>query len=160
MAHTNTIFSQLLKFIPRHEFEKLAAEHHAGRKLRQVTRWSQFISMMLGQMTGRLSLRDIEDNMRAQSKRLYHLGARPIAKSSLARVNEKQPCELYKALFGKLLQRCQSHSPKHKFVFDNKLYSMDASLIDLSLKIFPWTHTSCCVRSFRVDSKFCGHIRK
>ena len=140
MAHSNTIFSQLLKFIPRHEFEALAKKYHTGRKLRQVTRWSQFVSMTLGQLTGRLSLRDIEDNMKAQSKRLYHLGAKPIAKSSLARVNEHQPCELYRALFGKLLQRCQSHNPKHKFTFDNKLYSMDASLIDLSLKIFPWTH--------------------
>ncbi len=140
MAHSNTIFAQLLKFVPRHEFETLAKKHHSGRKLRQVTRWSQFVAMTLGQMTGRLSLRDIADNMKAQSKRLYHLGAKPIAKSSLARVNERQPCELYESLFGKLLQRCQSHNPKHRFRFDNKLYSMDASLIDLSLKIFPWTH--------------------
>ena len=139
MAHNNTIFSQLLKLVPRHEFEVLANKHHAGQKLRRVTRWSQFIAMTLGQLTGRLSLRDIEDNMKAQSKRLYHLGVRAVAKSSLARMNENQPCELYKELFGKLLSRCQSNTPGHKFSFDNKLYSMDASLIDLSLKMFPWT---------------------
>lgn len=140
MAHHNTVFAQLLKLVPRHEFESLAKKHHSGRKLRKVTRWSQLVAMMLGQLTSRLSLRDIEANLKVNERSLYHLGATPLARSSLARLNEKQPHELYKELFGRLLKRCQSHTPKHQFKFSNKLYSMDASLIDLSLKIFPWTH--------------------
>ena len=131
MAHHNTIFAQLLKLVPRHEFEVLAKKHHVGRKLRKMTRWSQLVAMMLGQLTGRLSLRDIEANLKVNERYLYHLGANPASKSSLARVNEKQSCELYRELFGKLLKRCQSHSPSHQFNFSNKLYSMDASLIDL-----------------------------
>ena len=78
--------------------------------------------------------------MRAQSRRLYHLGAKPIARSSLARLNEHQPAELYEALFSKLHTHCQNLTPGHRFRFRNKLYSLDASLIDLSLKIFPWAH--------------------
>lgn len=140
MSHHNTIFAQLLKLVPRHEFESLAKKYHVGRKLRKMTRWSQLVAMMLGQLTGRLSLRDIEANLKVNKQCLYHLGANPASKSSLARVNEKQSSDLYKALFSKLFQRCQSKSPKHRFKFSNKLYSMDASLIDLSLKIFPWTH--------------------
>ena len=31
-------------------------------------------------------------------------------------------------------------APKHRLRFKNKLYSLDASLIDLSLKVFPWAH--------------------
>ncbi|MES9812587.1 MAG: DUF4372 domain-containing protein, partial [Candidatus Thiodiazotropha sp.] len=30
-SHHNTVFSQLLKLIPRHEFETLAKQHHTGR---------------------------------------------------------------------------------------------------------------------------------
>ena len=140
MAHHNTIFAQLLKLVPRHEFETLTKSHHVGRKLRKTNRWSQFIAMCLGQLTGRHSLRDIESNMNAQSRRLYHLGAKPIARSSLARLNEKQPAELYEALFTKLYANCQKLASGHRFKFKNKLYSLDASLIDLSLKIFPWAH--------------------
>ncbi|WP_425443947.1 DUF4372 domain-containing protein [Thioalkalivibrio denitrificans] len=33
LSHHNTVFSQLLKLIPRHEFETLANQHHEGRKL-------------------------------------------------------------------------------------------------------------------------------
>jgi putative transposase len=140
LAHHNTIFAQILKLVPRHEFETLTKTHHVGRKLRKTSRWSQFVALCLGQLAGRHSLRDIEANMSAQSKRLYHLGAKPIARSSMARLNEHQPAALYEALFAKLHARCQQFTPGHRFRFKNKLYSLDASLIDLSLKVFPWAH--------------------
>ena len=38
MAHHNTVFAQMLKLIPRHEFESLANQHHSGRRLRKMTR--------------------------------------------------------------------------------------------------------------------------
>ncbi|WP_332108534.1 DUF4372 domain-containing protein, partial [Zhongshania sp. BJYM1] len=40
MAHHNTVFSQLLKLVSRHEFETLAKQHHEGQKLRKMSRWS------------------------------------------------------------------------------------------------------------------------
>ncbi len=94
--------------------------------------------MSLSQLAGRQSLRDIETTLKSQQAKLYHVGSKPIAKSSLARINEKQPFELYQALFSKLLTKFQHQPSGHKFRFKNALYSLDASLIDLSLKIFPW----------------------
>ena len=138
MSHHNTIFSQLLKLIPRHEFDSLAKQHHEGRKLRKMSRWSQFIALGLAQLSGRSSLRDIVSNMSAQLNKLYHLGAALVSRSSLSRVNEQQPYTLYEALFNKLLSRCQSLAPKHGSRFKNKLYSLDASTIDLCLSVFPW----------------------
>lgn len=138
LSHHNTVFSQLLKWVPRHEFETLANQHHQGRKLRKMTRWSQFISMALAQLSGRSSLRDVVSNLSAQTAKLYHLGTAPVSRSSLARVNEKQTYSLYEALFAKLLSRCQGLAPRHGFRFKNKLYSLDASTIDLCLSVFPW----------------------
>ncbi len=138
MSHHNTAFHQLLKPLSRHDFEGLAKKHHRGQKLRSATRWDQFIGMSLSQLSGRQSLRDIESNLKAQQDKLYHLGAKPIARSTLARLNEKQPAELYQELFYKLLNRCKQQPSQHKFRFKNPLYSLDASAIDLSLKLFPW----------------------
>lgn len=138
MAHHNTVFSQLLKLVPRHEFETLAIQHHKGRKLRKMTRWSQFVAMTLAQLTGRSSLRDVVSNLSAQTSKLYHLGAAIVSRTSLARVNEKQPHTLYESLAGKLLAQCQARAPRHGFRFKNKLYSLDASTIDLCLSVFPW----------------------
>ena len=138
MAHNNTVFTQLLKLVPRHEFETLAKRHHQGRKLRKMTRWSQFVALGLAQLSGRSSLRDIVSNLSAQRHKIYHLGVGNVSRSSLSRVNENQPYELYEGLFNKLLSRCQGLAPRHGFRFKNKLYSLDASTIDLCLSVFPW----------------------
>jgi hypothetical protein len=140
LAHHNTVFAQVLKLVPRHEFESLANHHHDVQKLRQFSRWSQFVALSLAQLAGRCSLRDIVSNLSAQAGKLYHLGSREVARSTLARVNERQPYTLYEALFYKLLARCQSSAPRHGFRFKNKLYSFDSSTIDLCLSLFPWAH--------------------
>jgi len=140
MGHHSTIFGQFLKLVPRHDFDALAADHHAGAPLRRMTRYSQFVALATGHLAKRHSLRDIVANLGAQAARLYHLGARPVSRTSLARVNEEQPWTLYEALFAKLYQRCQRVAPRHGFSFQNKLYALDSSLIDLSLSVFPWAH--------------------
>ena len=138
MAHHNTVFSQLLKFIPRHEFETLAKQHHSGRSFRTASRWSQFVTMAMAQLAGRNSLRDIVENISAQAHRLYHLGSAKLSRSNLSRINDGKPYALYEALFGKLLGRCQGVVPGHDFRFSHPLYSLDASTIDLCLSVFPW----------------------
>lgn len=140
MADCNTVLSQMLKIVGRHEFDKIAKVHHEGQKLRKMSRWSQFVALSFAQLSGRNSLRDIESNLNAQKHHTYHLGSEQVSRSSLARVNANQPASCYEALFYKLAERCVRIAPKHGFKFDNPLYAMDSSLIDLSLKIFPWSH--------------------
>ena len=127
VSHHNTVIAQLLKLIPRHEFERLAKEHHSGRSFRKASRWSQFVTMTIAQLSGRNSLRDIVENMTAQMHRLYHLGSAKLSRTTLSRINEDKPYRLYEALCGRLLARCQNVAPKHKFTFKNPLYSLDAT---------------------------------
>lgn len=138
MSHSNTAFHQLLKPLSRHEFEAEAKKHHVGQKLRTASRWDQFVGMAMSQISGRQSLRDIQSNLESQRHKLYHLGAKPIARSTLARLNEHQPSALYETIFSRLVKKCQSIPNQHKFRFKNPLYSLDASAIDLSLSMFPW----------------------
>lgn len=138
MAHNNTVIAQLLKLIPRHEFETLAKQHHSGRAFRKVSRWDQFVALTTAQLSGRHSLRDIVSSLSAQAHRLYHVGSRLLTRTTLSRINNENPYQLYESLFGKLLQRCQSLAPGHKFRFKNPLYALDSSTIDLCLSVFPW----------------------
>ncbi len=85
MACHPTVLAQILKLVPRHEFEKEARLHHKGRKLRKMTRWSQWVVMAMGPLAGRNHLRDRVSNMAAQSRKLYHLGVGRVTRSSLAR---------------------------------------------------------------------------
>lgn len=168
MAHHHTIFAQLLKFLPRHEFEQLAKQHHKGGALRTTSRWSQFIALTVGQLAGRQSLRDIESNMKAQAQRLYHLGAQVIARSSLSRLNEQQPYTLYEALFAKLYTRCHSLAPQHGFRFKNPLLTrcvLDRSVI-ASVSVGTLCtrqggdEITCGSRSCWLSSSICNHYRK
>lgn len=140
MAHSNTVLAQLLKLIDRHDF--LALENgpfRPQRKYRTLSRWGQFTAMLFAQITGRASLRDISESLQAQAGRLYHLGINEVKKSTLADANNKRPAEFYQALFEQTYQRCAAIAPgKKKFRFNNKLYSLDASTIDLCLSVFPW----------------------
>ena len=138
MAHSSTILRQILHLVPRHGFERLAAQHHRGGALRRMSRWSQFVALAVAQLGGRGSLRDLEASLQAQQPRLYHLGARVPARSSLARVNAEQPHTLYESLCGQLFERCSVHAPRHGFRFRHKLYSLDSSFLELSLAVFPW----------------------
>ena len=139
VAHHNTVFVQLLRFLPRHEFEAEARQHQRGQGLRVMSRWAQFVALGLAQLTGRQSLRDIVSNLSTQGRKLYHLGVgTTVSRSSLARVNAEQPYTLYETLFGRLLSRCQQCAPRHGFRFKNKLYAVDATTIDLCLAVFPW----------------------
>ena len=138
MAHNRTVLGEFLSLVSRHEFEREARRHHRGRKLRSMSRWSQFVAMATAQLSGRCSLRDIVSNLDAQARKLYHLGVGRVARSSLARVNEQQPWEFYEVLFGRLLSRCRTKAPGHGFRFGNKLVSLDATYVSLCLELFPW----------------------
>jgi len=138
LAHNNTVLSQILKMLPRHEFEKLANEQDGPRRSDALSRWSQFVALTIGHLGGRTSLRDIESTIQSQSQHRYHLGSQSISRSALARANEQLGYQFYESLFQLLYQRCAQYAPRHGFKFKGKLFSLDGSLIDLSMKLFPW----------------------
>jgi putative transposase len=78
--------------------------------------------MAMAQLAGRNSLRDIVENLSAQTHHIYHLGSAKLSRSKLSRINDGKPYALYEALFGKLLSRCQGVVPAHGFRYDHPLY--------------------------------------
>lgn len=102
-----------------------------------LSRWTQFIAMATAQLTGRSSLRDIESTIASQKHLSYHVGSGSIKRTTLGRANQNLSAKFFEDLFGKLYARCQNGSPTHKFRFKRKLFSLDASLLDVSLKVFP-----------------------
>jgi hypothetical protein len=138
LAFHNTVLSQLLKMLPRHEFEKLANARDGRRRSDALSRWSQFVALSVGHLGGRSSLRDIEATFHTQPRQRYHLGSQGVSRSALGRANEQLDYGFYESLFATLYERCTCHAPRHGFRFKGKLFSLDGSLIDLSMKLFPW----------------------
>jgi hypothetical protein len=126
MAHCNTIFHQMLKLIPGHHFAKLETGYGTRRKAGSFTRWSQLVHLLSMQITARVSLWDGVSSLKARIKSLYHLGVKPVARSTFTAANDRRPASFFEALFGLMYRRCQPLAPKHKF--KNKLYSLDATV--------------------------------
>jgi hypothetical protein len=136
-----SIFSQLLSFFPRGEFDAAVRKHNAERHARGFTCWGQFVAMVYCQLGRAQSLREICGGLACGEGKLRHLGLpQAPAKSTLAYANEHRPWQLYETVFHQLLAKChgQLQGTKRKFRFKNKLLSIDATVIDLCASVFDW----------------------
>jgi len=138
MSHYHTIFGQMLQMFSRFEFQKAVKETKTEYHARGFRSWNHFVAMLFGQLSGQDSLRGIEAGLATQAKSLYHLGVKPVHRSTLSYANEHRSHQLFKKTFEWMLSKCQPWAPKHKFRFKNPLYSIDATVIDLCLSLFDW----------------------
>jgi hypothetical protein len=107
MRHHNTLLHGLLQFIPWARFDALVDEHAADRRVRRLSSRSQLIALVHAQLSGASSLREIEATMASQEARLYHLGAKPPKRSTLADANAERPADVFCQLFHVLLGQGQ-----------------------------------------------------
>ena len=138
MGYEPTVFNQLFNFIPRHVFEKSVKTHDADRYAKSFKAWHQFLLLLYAQATGKQSLREIEGGLQLHHARLYHLGLKPVPRSTIADGLERRECDLFEELFHAMVRRTAGKARPHSFRFKNPLYSIDATTIDLCLSVFDW----------------------
>ena len=62
------MFSQILKLIPRTDFQRLVKETDAERATKGLSSWSQFVAMLFCQLGRAHSLREIEGGLRGRRR--------------------------------------------------------------------------------------------
>ena len=91
-----TVFAQLMTFMPEYEFQKCVDHYKGDYRVRKFPCREHFLVMSFAQLTGRESLRDIENCLSAFSGKLYHSGiSKPVSRSTLADANEKRDWRIY-----------------------------------------------------------------
>lgn len=139
MSASCSMFSQILKLVPRIDFERMVKQTNSEYASKGVSSWSQFVAMMFCQLGRAHSLREIEGGLKSCEGKLAHLGIEAPAKSSLSYANAHRPWELYQKLFYSVLNTVSSSvKAPRKFRFKNKLVSVDSTTIDLCLSVFDW----------------------
>ena len=136
-----SIFSQLMDFLPAHEFRQCVARYKGDYKLKSFSCWDQFLCMAFAQLTYRESLRDIEACLRANQTKLYHMGIRGrVSRNTLAHANSVRDWRIY-ADFAQLLitwARELYLNDNFGVALDETVYALDSTTIDLCLSLFPW----------------------
>jgi len=135
------VFSQLMGFLPMHQFRQCVKRYNGNRHVKSFTCLDQFLCMAFAQLSYRESLRDIESCMRAMQRKLYHLGIRSkISRSTLAEANEKRDWRIYADFAQVLISIARDLYANDDFgvELDETVYALDSSTIDLCLALFPW----------------------
>jgi len=134
-----SMFSQILKLIPRTDFERIVKETRAEFRSKGLSSWSQFVAMLFCQLGRAHSLREIEGGLKSCEGKLAHLGIEAPARSSLSYANGHRPWQLYEQVFHGLFKTVAAKAAgKKKFRFKNKLVSLDSTVIDLCLSMYDW----------------------
>ncbi len=144
MGKITPVLGKLLNLFPRYEFEKLEDQYNANYYTKYFTGWQQLIVLLFSQISGKDSMRDIETSTLVHQRKWYHIGFRGVKRSTLSDAMKSRPYQIYEGLFYRLLEKCQSVIPKHRFRFKNQLFSMDSTLIELCLSVFPWAKYRKC----------------
>jgi hypothetical protein len=138
MRQVNTIMSELLRIFPRYEFEKLEKQHEGNYYTKYFTGWQQLLVLLFAQVGGKDSLREVETSLNVHQSKWYHLGLQGIKRSTLSDAMSTRSYKIFEGVFYKLLEKCRAVTPKHTFRFRNPLLTLDSTVIDLCLSIFPW----------------------
>lgn len=152
MAYHTTVFGQMLQLVSRLEFESIVKRYNGDYRSRQLRCWDQFIHLLFGQFGKRESLRDTVSTTGSMSGKLYHLGCKPLCRSTLSDANNKRPHAIYRELFFTLLQRVQNIAPQYKLKLPRKLFILDSTLIELCLQLFPWARYQKTVSAIKLHT--------
>jgi len=135
------VVSQIMDLVHRQTLDRLVERYGAETRVRHFGCRQQLICMVFAQLTWRESLRDIEACLNAKPETLYHLGfLAPLARSTLAEANEQRDWRLWRDLSrGLIAQARRLYAGENLGLeFDNTIYALDSTTIDLSLTLFPW----------------------
>ncbi|MDR1848490.1 MAG: DUF4372 domain-containing protein, partial [Zoogloeaceae bacterium] len=87
-------FHEILKYFPRSSFEKLVKKHGSDKYSKGFGSWSHLVAMLYGQLSGASSLRTLEAGFNSQYPH-YHLGVRPVRRSTLFDANARRSPEVF-----------------------------------------------------------------
>ena len=136
-----TVFAQLMEFIPTYQFQLCVDQYQGNRYIKDFSCWDQFLCLAFAQLTYRASLRDIEACLRAQQPKLYHMGFRGrVSRATLADANELRDWRIYRDFAQGLIRIARDLYRDESFGVElsETVYAFDSTTIDLCLSLFPW----------------------
>ena len=136
------VFSQVMEFIPRYQFDKIVKQYKGDWHTKNLNSYNHLLHLLFGQLTGCDSLRDICLCLEAHSKMLYHLGFRKsVSHTSLSRANENRDYRIFERLGYLLMEQVRtlySNTKLSDITIDNVVYALDSTTISTSIKLAAW----------------------
>lgn len=132
------VFSQVVDFVPRYQFDKLVKKYKGDYRVHGLSCYNQFLHLLFGQLTACTSIRDICLCLKAHTNNLYGLGFNHTA---LTRANEKRNYLIYEELghfLIRLVRPLYTDSKLPDIEADNSIFAIDSTSISISIKLCAW----------------------
>jgi hypothetical protein len=139
-AKGTNLFAQIIALVDRDEFNRLVRKFGNDKHSKGFSTWDQLVSMLFCHLGKAQSLREICGGLATCMGKLLHLRMQEAPKrSTLSYANAHRDYRLFEELYYLILEKCQKQCQgKRKFRFRNKVFSVDATVIELCLTMFNW----------------------
>ncbi len=132
------VYSQVIKLLDKAKIQQISLETLGSeRYVKRLTGWNHLIIMLFGILKHFDSLRELEIGMKAETRKLSHLGLNYLVRrSTLAEANQRRPQEFFAKVYASLLERyspflADSRSAGNEKLWIKQLYMMDSTTITL-----------------------------
>lgn len=133
------VFSQIVEILPQRIFDKIATKYAGNKYVKHFTCWNQLLAMIFGQLSHRVSLRDLIITIAAHSNKKYHLGfGKNITRSNLSKANEHRCSKIFEDFAYYMIAQARKKRATNSFEIKGRIYAFDSTTIDLCLSVFWW----------------------
>jgi IS4 transposase len=139
MRHQNSVFHSVQKHVPWDLFDRLVDEHKADARVRRLTTKDQFVALLYGQLSGGSGLREIVTGLESHAKRLYHVGADVVRRSTLSDANAQRPVAVFTDLLALMMK--QAHRGLRRALAET-VYLVDSTGARLNALSADWARFS------------------
>ena len=133
------MFSHLLDFLDRNDFNYLARKYEGDKYVKQFTCYNQLATLMFGQLSGRESLRDVVLATQAHATKATHLGfGKFVTRSNLSNANNNRDCRIFEEFAYQVIAEARKCRATDIFKLGDNVYM---PLIQ-RLSSFAWKHSN------------------
>ncbi len=133
------VFSQLLDFLDRNDFNYLARKYEGDKYVKQFTCYNQLATLMFGQLSGRESLRDVVLATQAHASKATHLGfGKFVTRSNLSKANNNRDYRIFEEFAYQVVAEARNCRATDIFKLGGNIYAFDSTTIELCLETFKW----------------------
>jgi IS4 transposase len=147
MRHQNSVFHSVQKHVPWDLFDRLVDEHKADARVRRLTTKGQLVALLYGQLSGAAGLREIVTGLESHAKRLYHVGADVVRRSTLSDANARRPVAVFTDLLALMMK--QAHRGLRRALAET-VYLVDSTGARLNALSADWARFSTGVCGAKV----------
>ena len=139
MRHRNTVLHSVLSQVSWPRFDQLVGRHEADKHVRSLSTKTQFIAMAYGQLSGAKGLRETVTQFRSQGPKIYHLGVKPVARSTLGDANTNRASGIFEDVFKDLLAAAHR---RVRQALDGATHLIDSTHLHLNQRSAKWAKYS------------------